>query len=47
VRRRLETLGPGGGYVLAPGHNIQKEVPPANVIAMYEAALELGAYAGG
>jgi uroporphyrinogen decarboxylase len=47
VRRRLDTLGPGGGYVLAPGHNIQKEVPPENVIAMYEAALEMGAYAGG
>ena len=44
VKRRLETLGPGGGYVLAPGHNIQKEVPPENVVAMFEAALELGSY---
>ena len=47
VRHRLETLGPGGGYVLAPGHNIQKEVPPENVVAMYEAAMEMGAYPGG
>jgi len=44
VKRRLETLGPAGGYVLAPGHNIQKEVPPENVVAMFEAALELGSY---
>jgi uroporphyrinogen decarboxylase len=44
VRRRLDTLGPGGGYVLAPGHNIQSEVPPANVVAMFEAAAEWGAY---
>jgi uroporphyrinogen decarboxylase len=44
VRRRIDTLGPGGGYVLAPGHNIQSEVPPANVVAMFEAAAESGGY---
>jgi uroporphyrinogen decarboxylase len=44
VRRRIETLAPGGGYVLAPGHNVQAEVPPANVVAMFEAALEYGGY---
>lgn len=44
VRRRIETLGPGGGYVLAPGHNVQAEVPPENVVAMFEAALEVGGY---
>lgn len=44
VRRRIDTLGPGGGYVLAPGHCIQSEVPPENVVAMFEAALEMGSY---
>jgi uroporphyrinogen decarboxylase len=44
VRRRLDTLGPGGGYVLAPGHNIQADVPAANVVAMLEAAAEMGTY---
>jgi uroporphyrinogen decarboxylase len=44
VKRRIETLGPGGGYVLAPGHNIQSEVPPENVVALFEAALEMGSY---
>ncbi len=44
VRRRIADLGPGGGYVVCPVHNIQPEVPPANVIAMYDAAFELGSY---
>ena len=35
---------PEGGYVLAPGHYIQSEVPPENVVPMFEAAAELGAY---
>jgi uroporphyrinogen decarboxylase len=44
VRRRIEDLAPGGGYVLASVHNIQAEVPPENVCAMFEAAIEYGAY---
>lgn len=39
VRRRLNDLGRGGGYVLASVHNIQAEVPPDNVIAMFDTAL--------
>lgn len=44
VRRRISDLAPGGGYVLAAVHNIQKEVPPENVLAMLEAAREYGLY---
>ena len=44
VRRRILDLGPGGGYVVCPVHNIQPEVPPENVVAMYDAAYELGHY---
>jgi uroporphyrinogen decarboxylase len=44
VRTRLRHLGPGGGYVVCPVHNIQPEVPPENVLAMYDAAYELGRY---
>ena len=44
VRRRILDLGPGGGYVVCPVHNIQPEVPPENVVAMYDAAYELGRY---
>ncbi|MCX6623880.1 MAG: hypothetical protein NTY38_23005 [Acidobacteria bacterium] len=42
VRRRLDHLNHDGGYVLAAVHNIQADVPPENVVAMYEAAREFG-----
>jgi uroporphyrinogen decarboxylase len=42
VRRRIEDLAEGGGYVLCAAHNLQPDVPPENTIAMYEAALEYG-----
>lgn len=44
VRKRIQDLGPGGGYVVAPVHNVQADVPAENVIAMYQAALEYGHY---
>ena len=45
VKRRIDDLASGGGYILAAVHNIQADVPPQNVAAMYDAALELGAAA--
>jgi uroporphyrinogen decarboxylase len=44
VRGRILDLAPGGGYVLCSVHNIQPEVPPENVVAMFDAALEHGRY---
>ncbi|HQM48086.1 MAG TPA: uroporphyrinogen decarboxylase family protein [Candidatus Hydrogenedentes bacterium] len=44
VRRNVEALAPGGGYVFNTIHNIQSDVPPGNIIAMYEALEEFGAY---
>jgi uroporphyrinogen decarboxylase len=38
VRQNIRILGAGGGYVLASVHNVQANVPPENVIAMFEAA---------
>ena len=35
-------LGKGGGYILAPCHNIQVVGPPENVVAMYETGYEHG-----
>ena len=32
----LRILGEGGGYIIAPCHNIQAVGPPENVVAMYE-----------
>jgi uroporphyrinogen decarboxylase len=39
VRESIRILGAGGGYVLASVHNIQANVPPENVIAMFDAAM--------
>jgi uroporphyrinogen decarboxylase len=44
VRRRVDDFGPGGGFVAAAVHNIQANVPPENVLAMWEAVREYGAY---
>jgi uroporphyrinogen decarboxylase len=44
VRRRLDDFMPGGGYVFNPVHNIQADVPPKNVVAMWEAVREWGGY---
>ncbi len=44
VKANVETFKPGGGYVFNNVHNIQADVPPVNVLAMYEAAYEYGFY---
>ena len=38
VRRMFDIMGPGGGYIVASVHNIQPDVPPENVVAMFDAA---------
>jgi uroporphyrinogen decarboxylase len=40
VRERLEIFAQGGGFVFNTVHNILPEVPPENVLAMYEAVAE-------
>ncbi len=40
VRRMFEIMGAGGGWVLAAVHNIQPDVPPENILAMFEAGRE-------
>jgi uroporphyrinogen decarboxylase len=44
VRRRIGDLAPGGGYILAPVHNVQADVPPENLIAMRDAVEAFGTY---
>lgn len=45
VRRVLDALMPGGGYILSPGHpSLQMDVPPENIVAMFQAGLEFGPY---
>ncbi len=37
VRRNVDALAPGGGFVFNTIHNIQADVPPQNIVAMWEA----------
>jgi uroporphyrinogen decarboxylase len=46
VRRQIDILAPGGGFVFTQVHNIQANVPPENIAAMLDAALEYGGYEG-
>jgi uroporphyrinogen decarboxylase len=40
VRRQLEILSPGGGFVFQQVHNVLAGVPPENVVAMLDAVHE-------
>jgi uroporphyrinogen decarboxylase len=42
VLDNLRILGEGGGYILAPCHNLQAVTPVENIIAMYETGYEQG-----
>jgi uroporphyrinogen decarboxylase len=37
---RLEILSKGGGFIFNPIHNIMPEVPPENIMAMFNAVKE-------
>jgi len=42
VKERIETVGKGGGLLLAPTHLIEPDVPWENILAFFEAAREFG-----
>lgn len=42
VKRLIDIMAPGGGFILATVHNIRPEVPPENLIALFDTALEYG-----
>ena len=44
VKERMRIFSPGGGYVFNQVHNIQSNVPPENILAMFDAAHEFGTY---
>jgi uroporphyrinogen decarboxylase len=44
VKRRIDDLAPGGGFVFTQVHNVQAGTPPENVVAMFETAREYGTY---
>lgn len=44
VRRSLDALAPGGGFVFGTVHNTQADVPPENFMAMWETWRDHGGY---
>jgi uroporphyrinogen decarboxylase len=42
VRRQISVLKPGGGFVFQQVHNVLADVPPENVLAMFDAVREFG-----
>ncbi|MFB3820249.1 MAG: uroporphyrinogen decarboxylase family protein [Candidatus Methylomirabilales bacterium] len=44
VKRRIQDLAPGGGFVFGSIHNIQANVPPENIVAMFDTARAVGGY---
>ncbi|MEW5869893.1 MAG: uroporphyrinogen decarboxylase family protein [Chloroflexota bacterium] len=44
VRQRIAQLAPGGGYILAPSNHLQADIPPENVVTLFESARQFGNY---
>ena len=48
IRREVERLvaevAPGGGFILCPSNHLMPDMPVENILALYDAAYELGAY---
>ncbi|MFW6180143.1 MAG: uroporphyrinogen decarboxylase family protein [Spirochaetota bacterium] len=44
VARRIRIFGPGGGYILTSANHMPPDVPPENIVAMFQACRQLGEY---
>lgn len=44
VRENIEIFAPGGGFIFNQVHNIQADVPPENIVAMFDEAQKSGTY---
>jgi uroporphyrinogen decarboxylase len=44
AKRRIAQLASGGGYILAPSNHLQADVPPENVVTLFETARKFGKY---
>ena len=44
VKQRIETVGRGGGFILAPSHVLEPKVPWENILAFVQAARDYGRY---
>jgi uroporphyrinogen decarboxylase len=44
TKKYIKALAPGGGFIVAPVHNVQGDVRPENLVAMRDAVEEFGYY---
>ncbi|UCG00114.1 MAG: hypothetical protein JSV89_11375 [Spirochaetaceae bacterium] len=44
VKLRIRQAGSGGGFVIAPAHNIQPDTPTENIYAFFDAVKKFGTY---
>jgi uroporphyrinogen-III decarboxylase len=44
AEEHIRVFAPGGGYVFAPVHNIQANVPAENILSMFDTALASAPY---
>ena len=44
ARQRIAQLASGGGYILAPSNHLQADVPPENVVTLFQTAQQYGRY---
>jgi uroporphyrinogen decarboxylase len=44
VRKIIDIMAPGGGFIFNTVHNIQEDVPPENFWAMWETLMDYGKY---
>ncbi len=44
TRKMIETLGPGGGYILSPSNHLGANIPACNVIELFRSASKYGKY---
>jgi uroporphyrinogen decarboxylase len=42
--KRIRVLSPGGGYIFSSGHNIQPNMPPENILRLFELCRVFGRY---
>ena len=38
IRRIIDVMGNGGGFILSPSHAVQVDTPPVNIVAIYQEA---------
>jgi uroporphyrinogen decarboxylase len=44
VKRCIDTFGKGGGYILTSANHMQGDIPPENIVTMFETAKTYGTY---